>query len=497
MKLALKLSSLLVIGMVAVLTVEAYQSVRRERNFFQADMRRDAELLGHSLMTLVADVWRTSGQQRALELIHDANRRESLVEIRWVWLDARSDNSHRPRVEVSALGAVADGKEASFITSTGGPDGSLVTYVPVVVPGGRPGALELAESFSEMEAYSRTTMLRAWQVVGTLVVLGAVGVMLLGTGLVGRPLQRLVLAVRRIGQGDVGVRVRPVRHDELGELAEALNLMCQQLADTRAAVELETELRITALEQLRHADRLSTVGRIAAGIAHEVGTPLNVISARAKQLAGEDLPATEAREYALTIGRQSDRIAKIIRQLLDYSRSGQASRTPQDLVQIVDRSVGLLQSLAHKRSVALEIAAPAEQVLVSAVPQQLEQVVTNLVMNALQATGSGGRVDVRVSRAPVEESSGRAGPATEFACFSISDNGVGIRRENLERIFEPFFTTKGAGEGTGLGLSLAREIVREHGGQIEVTSQAGAGTCFVVQLPLLPQSPVVECCAAS
>jgi two-component system NtrC family sensor kinase len=330
MRLAFKLSSILVLGMVAVLAIEAYQAVRREREFFRADMQHDAQLLGRSLMGPIADVWRISGEQRALELIRDANRQERVVHIRWVWLDAMDSDSHKPCVDKQQLLAVARGEEASFPSSSPISGGRLLTYIPMRVPGGRPGALELSESFSQLENYSRTTISRALGVMGALMAFGAGGVVCLGAVVVGRPLRRLVLAVRRIGHGDLGVRIENVRHDELGELAGALNDMCQQLADARAAVRVETERRISALEQLRHADRLSTVGRLAAGVAHEVGTPLNVISARAKQLAGGELTQADAREYAITVGKQSERIATTIRQLLGFARSGQEARRLQN-----------------------------------------------------------------------------------------------------------------------------------------------------------------------
>ena len=493
MRLAFKLSSILVFGMVAVLAIEAYQAVRREREFFRADMQHDAQLLGRSLTGPIADVWRISGEQRALELIRDANRQEDVVQIRWVWLDAMDSDPHKPCVDTQQLRAVARGVEASFPSSSSVSGGRLLTYIPMHVPGGRPGALELSESFSQLEDYNRTTISRALGVMGGLVAFGAGGVVWLGAVLVGRPLRRLVLAVRRIGHGDLDVRIENIRHDELGELAGALNDMCQQLADARATVRVETERRITALEQLRHADRLSTVGRLAAGIAHEVGTPLNVISARAKQLAGGELAQTDAREYAITIGKQSERITTTIRQLLGFARSGQGVREPQSLAEIVERSVGLLQPLATKRGAVLRVTAPTHDLVVTADTQQLEQVVANLVMNAVQAVAHGGHVDVRVFQSPTSLPDGRETPTCQYACFSVSDDGVGIERKDLDRIFEPFFTTKDVGEGTGLGLSLAHEIVREHGGRIDVTSQSGAGTCFVVYLPMSTRVQPIEC----
>ncbi len=495
MRLAIKLSSILVVGMVAILAFEVYQALRRERDFFRADMQHDAQLLGRSLMTPIADVWKTSGQQRALELIRDANQREDIMEIRWVWLDAKEGDPYRPYADRGQLREVLDGAEASLALSSPGAGARLVTYVPVVTPGGRSGALELSEPFSQLQKYNRTTLLRAFGVLGKLVLLGAGGVVLLGATLVGRPLRELVRAVRRIGQGDLQVRIHRVRHDEFGELASALNDMCRQLADSREAVRVETERRITAVEHLRHADRLGTVGKVAAGIAHEVGTPLNVIAARAKQLANGEMPLSAVRVHATTIGRQADRIAATIRQLLDFSRAGRLERGRQDLGELVQHSVALLQPLAEKHDVQLDVTVPPEPLIVMVVAQQLEQVVANLVMNALQAVAPGGHVKVRVFHSADPPDNGQA-PAAPTACLSVADDGAGIAEEDVERVFEPFFTTKDVGQGTGLGLSLAHEIVREHGGRIEVTSEAGVGTCFVVHLPVPWRVQAVDGCGA-
>ena len=267
-------------------------------------------------------------------------------------------------------------------------------------------------------------------------------------------------------------------------MAHAFNQMCDRLAASREQLRAETEARISALQQLRHADRLTLVGRLAAGMAHELGTPMNVVSARAELIAAE-APSELAESSARIIKTQIERMTVILRQLLDFARRRNPHKQPTDLCQLAEQSVELLTSLARRRNVAIEMTADTRPTLVEADVGQIQQVLTNLLDNAVQAMPQGGTIRVTVEydrcRPP-----GTAGDLrAEFARLSVRDEGIGIPRENLEQIFEPFFTTKKSGDGTGLGLSIVADIVREHGGWMNVDSTVGGGFCFSVYLPLV------------
>jgi len=484
MKLAIKLSSLLIVGIVVLLGVDGYLAVRWETDLFRADMEHDAQLLGHAMKGLVSDVWAHNGEQRALELIEDANREEDVVRIRWVWLAGRPAPRHAPHVDRRQLEGVTQGVERSFLVSNPKGDADLVTYVPVLVEDARLGALELSESTSELKAHNRATIARTLGIMSGLLAAGGASVLILGAFFVGRPLRALVERVRQIGEDDLETQLELRQGDEVGELAAALNTMCRHLADARERVRIETEARIKVLEQLRHADRLTTVGRLASGIAHEVGTPLNVISARAKQIASGGLSAAAVRDNAAIVGRQADRITVTIRRLLDFSRPGRSQREPCDLREIVERTTSLLGPLAKKHQVSLAAVALDERLIVEVDAGQIEQVVTNLIVNAIQAMPQGGRLEVRLSRRRIKPPQPADATDRLFACVSVADEGTGIAESDLSKVFEPFFTTKDVGEGTGLGLSLAYGIVHEHGGWIDVTSRLGEGSCFTICLPL-------------
>lgn len=257
--------------------------------------------------------------------------------------------------------------------------------------------------------------------------------------------------------------------------------MCDALQQARTLAEEEHEKRVATLEQLRHADRLRTVGTLASGIAHELGTPLNVIAMRAKMITTGEVPADEAVASARIIHSQTERVTGIVRQLLDFARRRSPKRAEIDLGDIAERTRSLLQALAKTTHVELAVVAE-NKVRVEVDAVQIEQALTNLVINAIHAMPEGGRLTITI-REEVSAKPDASSAAEPCGVIEVVDTGVGITPENLVRIFEPFFTTKGVGEGTGLGLSVTHGIVEGHGGWMTATSRVGKGTRFTVFLP--------------
>ena len=302
----------------------------------------------------------------------------------------------------------------------------------------------------------------------------------LGVTLVGRPMRALAQQVRRIGAGDLSKRVRLARRDEIGDLARELDIMCDQLADARERIQSETDGRIAALDQLRHADRLKTVGQLASGVAHELGTPLNVVGGRAKLIASGALADDEVTSSARIIAEQSERMAAIIRQLMDFARRRAVHRSVSDLRVIVTRTVEMLGVFARTRRVAITLETPDRAMPLRTDHNQLEQALANVVVNGIQAMPRGGPLHVKVG--PVEPAGERVKPGTSYWSVVVEDRGIGIAADHLPRVFEPFFTTKDVGEGTGLGLAVAHGIVAEHGGWIDVMRVPNHGTRFEIVL---------------
>jgi two-component system, NtrC family, sensor kinase len=254
-------------------------------------------------------------------------------------------------------------------------------------------------------------------------------------------------------------------------------LLCVEVLDRlRAYVASERQGRQSAVEQLRHAERLNVIGKLAAGIAHELGTPLSVIATNAELVDAQKAPPETIHHCCRLIIDQAERMASIIRQLLDFGRRGGTGKQTTDLGSVVESTVRLLEPLARKRHVELELSLPEEPIIASVNRLELGQVLSNLALNAVQAMPQGGRSQVALRQA---EERGRA-----VAVLSVSDEGTGIRPEDVPRVFDPFFTTKGVGEGTGLGLSVAYGIVADHGGRVSVATEWGRGSRFDVILPL-------------
>jgi signal transduction histidine kinase len=261
----------------------------------------------------------------------------------------------------------------------------------------------------------------------------------------------------------------PLVWNAIGELA--IFTSTAAMADAlRRHVEREREERRLAVEQLRHGERLQVIGTMAAGVAHELGTPLGVIAGSAEFLETDQLEPARVRELGRMIGDQARRMTTIIRHLLEFGRRGGARRAEVDLDEIVGATVEMMGATARKHGVELRVT-PSGSLVARVNASEIEQVLTNLVLNAVQASPAGGVVVVRAS------------VRGDRAAIAIEDRGGGIAADALPRIFDPFFTTKGVGAGTGLGLSVSYGIVRDHGGAIEVESELGRGSVFTVLLP--------------
>lgn len=482
MKLARKLTVALVLGIFAVLAFHSYIRLRGETKIIETDMRRDGRTIGRVLGTAAAEVWRTGGEAPAKQLIAQVNESESNVTIRWVSLSAPEGDPAAPRLARAELAKVAEGREASGKARDADGTERFVTYVPLRVGSAVEGAIELSESMAVEEELIRATISNALQATAALALLCGAMTIGLGVWFVGRPMRSLIEQARRVGAGDLSGRLQLGQKDEIGELAAEMNAMCDRLDEANRRAAAEVARRIEALEHLRHADRLATVGKLASGVAHELGAPLQVVSARAKMIADGDTTGQEAKEYARIIHEQVARMAAMIRQLLDFARRKAADKAPADLADLARKVCLLLAPIADKRRVTLSVDAGPEargcEVMVDA--EQIQHALTNLVVNGIQAMPRGGPMVLRVRR---ERAAPAGGAERDVVRVDVEDRGEGMSAETLERVFEPFFTTKPPGEGTGLGLAVAQEIVRGHGGWMEVTSEMGSGSRFSMCIP--------------
>jgi two-component system NtrC family sensor kinase len=463
-KIIPKLTLALVGGTCAVLALNGYLRIERERSFFETDRLRDHEMIGRSLGAAAGAVWKADGQRAAVEAIEAVNRHFTTIQIRWVPLEQSNVLPIDPR----ALDDTPTGQPLTRIFSAG--SARWKTFVPLDVDGLRRGVIELSEPATNERRFVVGALADTFATEAILAILSAVLSFAMSQWLVGRPVRALCEKARRVGRGDFSSVVTLYQHDELSELAGEMNAMSDRLLGTMA--------------QLRHADRLAIVGTLASGVAHELGTPLNVVAARADMVASGEATPEEARDYARVIVEATDRMTATIRRLLQFARRGGAQKGRRDLKELVRESVELLRPLARKRSVDLTVLPSATDAVANVDGGQIQQVITNLLMNAIQAMPGGGTVEIAVDRGRGQPPVDVGGGDVEYLRLGIKDEGQGIDPEHLPHIFEPFFTTKDVGEGTGLGLAVTYGIIREHGGWVTVKSARGEGSTFSVFLPL-------------
>jgi two-component system NtrC family sensor kinase len=299
-----------------------------------------------------------------------------------------------------------------------------------------------------------------------------------------RPIKELLVGAKAVGQGDLAYRVvAPSSGNEIAELASEFNRMAGSLSEQRLAAERQAEERLSLERELRHSERLASVGRLAAGVAHEMGAPLNVIKGRVEMLRERpDSPVENRARNLDIISAQADSITEIVRQLLTLARPFNLRREAVEPARLIATVVELIEVDAAKRGVRIEIGRnnhhrPDFPDFVDGDWDLLRQVLMNICVNALHAMARGGCL--LIEAAPEEQyRSGRT-----FVGLRVSDTGSGIAPESIAHIFDPFFTTKEVGKGTGLGLSVARRIVEEHEGWIEVANREEGGAAFTIWLP--------------
>ncbi|HJZ88084.1 MAG TPA: ATP-binding protein [Polyangia bacterium] len=273
-----------------------------------------------------------------------------------------------------------------------------------------------------------------------------------------RPLVRLTRHVEAVGRGEYGARLEVKTSDEIGELAAAFNRMAAALQERE--------------QQLIRSERLAATGRIAAQITHEIRNPLSSIGLNTELLQDELAGTPEAERLLRAIQREVDRLTDITEQYLRFARLPQPKLEPEDLGAIARSLADFSREECARQKVELEVEIQPAPALAD--ENQMRQALLNLIRNAREAMPGGGRLSVRVR---LED---------RAAVVRVGDTGPGIPAADRAHIFEPFFSTKEG--GTGLGLALTQQIVTQHGGAIEIESEPGRGTTFVVRLPALDRA---------
>jgi signal transduction histidine kinase len=235
---------------------------------------------------------------------------------------------------------------------------------------------------------------------------------------------------------------------------------------------------------LRRAEKLATIGQMAAEIAHEVGTPLNVIGGRARSLARKAAEPTEIQKNAEIISTQVDRITRIIHQVLDASRKSRPTASEFDAAKTVKETLEFVEESLRQHAIEVELRIEPELRPIPGDPEEIQQVCLNLIMNSIQAMPKGGKLIINLEYVIRRKEGLDLAPPSPYLMLEFGDTGPGVPAADRARIFDAFFTTKDSGEGSGLGLAVSNGIVKDHDGWMEVGDRAEGGAVFRVFLPL-------------
>jgi two-component system NtrC family sensor kinase len=301
--------------------------------------------------------------------------------------------------------------------------------------------------------------------------------------LVNRPVNRLVRTMAKAEKGNLKARAEIRRKDEFGHLAQSLNSMLQQLDESGQ------ELKRYHAEQMIRADRLATLGELAAGIAHEIKNPLAGIAGATQVLAREFADDDPRKPVTQEILKLIERLDTTIKDLLNFARPSVPEIAVTDLEDLLSKTLFLIERMPERKKQGVEIVVDSDPEMpgVPVDPDQLRQVFLNIGVNAIQAMPEGGTLTVSL-RSEADQELREIHPAEDFVMVSFADSGQGIEEDKLRSIFTPFFTTKT--QGTGLGLPITMRIIEQHGGRITVESTVGKGTVFRIYLPKVYVEPL-------
>lgn len=475
MKLIAKLILVAVAVTIAVASAQAILRARHVSDSSLREMRHDLAELALMLGVTADELWRSAGPEATMQLIarvgESYGRGHAHMRL----------TRERPAVPTSsarAFAALSRDDQAARVEQRA--DGLALA----LTVGGGAGLLEIRRPLHDGQSYAGSTLRSDALHILALALLSGVALLIAGRYLVGRPLRLILEQVRALAMGDRDHPVDLPQSGELAVLAVELERLRERLAEVEEEARRDRRMRTITFERLRHADRLSTVGKIASSMAHDLGTPLNVVSGRAMMILSTPGCSPEIASDARIIGEQASSMTQIIRQVLEFSRRRDLQRTSVQVRELIARAIVLVEPMAEERGVSIEHVEPERDLVARLDEHKVLQILTNLMVNGVQATSAGGRLRMQSAVLTVEDPPDSRAAAGTYLRISVEDNGAGIEAKALATLFEPFFTTKGKGQGSGLGLPVCQGIIREHGGWIDVHSQVGHGSRFDVYLPM-------------
>jgi hypothetical protein len=419
-------------------------------------------------------------------------------------------------------------KSATFLSAK---YDKMVLYSPLWHRGKIIGGIQIEVPIGDL----MISLLESKRVILITIVLDALVLIIFGSFLLSRilvkPIKNLVQLTQKISEGDFSQKIEVTSKNEIGQLIGSFNRMIERLKANQESLENYLESLESANNQLKQAqeelirtEKLASIGRFAAGVAHEVGNPLGAILGYTSILQKEGTDREESKDYLKRIEKEIERINQIVRELLNFARPSKFEITDVKINKVIESTLSLLSYQKDFKNIETQIDLQSDLPMIKGDESQLSQVFINIILNAIDAMPNGGMLSIQTRTHLVENRSvdrlqriyprrRRSDPmesdyshlrmadpfAALFKKFSegdrlvqirISDTGIGIKKEDLENIFDPFFTTKAPDKGTGLGLSISLRIVESLGGEIKVESDVGRGTTFEVYFPVAQKTLV-------
>lgn len=475
MRITTRLTAVLALTGLIVFGGYGARAVYDERRSLDIAVQREIVLLGTTLRISVENALRDRQLEDIDETVLRLEESDRAVDVFMYDPDAKrllkpASGEPEEALEPLVRSALETGDSAVVITPPGAERAALMA-VPLVGDDDRIlGALGIVRPLDDVFEDLATTQSSIAIGVGLFVALAAIAGHLVGRQYIGRPLERLIEAMRRIRQGDLEHGVVPSTDDEIGAVAREFDAMRSDLRDARRRLETEEAYRRDLIRTLQDHDKLVTIGQLSAALAHEIGSPLQVLHGRASTLLRKADDVETVRRHAQIIVNETERVTRIVDRLLSIARPPSPQVGNVDLPGAIRDVMEIMEIEAKRRQVALSAEIPHE-LGVEADGDQIRQVLMNLLSNAIAATPPDGSVTIRVSSS---EKSVR---------IDVVDTGEGMSDEVRQRAFEPFFTTRALGGGRGLGLAVVHAIVTGHAGTVSLESAPGRGTRVSVELP--------------
>jgi len=460
--------------------------VAAERRDLNRAVDREVNFLATSLRVGIENALRDGQTVDVAETVEKLDEVDAGVDVLVLRPDGTpwvAENEEITELEWSVVKALAlDVSEEGAIhwTRTAGPKAMLAHGTPLFADDSTLlGVLVILRPLSDVQEDIGDTVGMVSVTVGWFVLLAAGVGALVGRVFLVRPLARLMDGIRGVRSG-ANLHPLPEGGDvEVAALTAEFNRMTVDLAQARDAVARESEARRIAQHALQAADRLVTVGQLSAAVAHEIGSPLQVLHGRARTLAERALTPEQVRTSATVLVRETERISRIVEQVLAVARRRPARRARFDITTVARQVVEVMETEARRRRIHLETAwhsdsAGGQGGEMTGDADQLQQVALNLLGNALQATPAGGHVRIGTRSEP-----------GKVALF-VEDDGEGMDAQTAARAFDALFTTRGDHGGTGLGLAIVKSIVEDHGGRVSLRTEPGRGSTFTVEFPATP-----------